>query len=301
MRVAMCSSGMDCVWNDELIAMYGENLSAAHSIISCGVFVSNSLENFSILCTDNMLALYRYNLAMNSVTAERLLTINREFYDRFGDQFSATRQRLQPGVRKILETIQADVSVLDLGCGNGHFLRELFGRGHQAPLLGVDFSLPLLRNAESTLGVSFREVDLSQWMVGSEQWTVESGWDLITMFATLHHIPSTEMRLDILRTVRKLMKLGGKFILSNWQFLNSAKLKSRIQAWDKVGINESDLDEGDYLLDWRSGGDGLRYAHHFSAEELLGLADQAEMRVTDSFLSDGDGGNLGLYQVWEYT
>ena len=85
---------------------------------------------------------------MNSVTANRLLTINREFYNRFGDQFSATRQRLQPGVKKILETIQEDVSVLDLGCGNGHFLRELARRGHKAPLLGVDFSLPLLRDAE---------------------------------------------------------------------------------------------------------------------------------------------------------
>jgi hypothetical protein len=58
------------------------------------------------------------------------------------------------------------------------------------------------------------------------------------------------------------------------------------------------LDEGDYLLDWRSGGEGLRYAHHFSAEELRGLAEQAEMRVTDSFSSDGDGGDLGLYQIW---
>ena len=56
----MCKSGMDCVWNDELIAMFGENLSAAHSMISCGVFVSNSAENFSTLYTDNMLGLYRY-------------------------------------------------------------------------------------------------------------------------------------------------------------------------------------------------------------------------------------------------
>ena len=93
---------------------------------------------------------------MNFATAQRLLTINREFYDRFGDSFSATRQRLQPGVNKILETIHVDDSVLDLGCGNGHFLHELIRRGHKAALLGVDFSLPLLRNAESTLGVEFR-------------------------------------------------------------------------------------------------------------------------------------------------
>jgi tRNA (uracil-5-)-methyltransferase TRM9 len=291
---------MDCVWNDELIAMNGEYLSAAHLMISCGVFVSKSFENFSILYADNMLELYRYNSFMNSVTANRLLTINQEFYNRFGDQFSATRQRLQPGVKKILKIIQADDSVLDLGCGNGHFLRELARLGHAAPLLGVDFSLPLLRDAReaSSLGVEFREVDLTKLLAVSDQLLVEGGWNVITIFATLHHIPSTEMRLDILRTVRKLIKSGGKFILSNWQFLNSAKLKSRIQPWDRVGISEDELDEGDYLLDWRSGGEGLRYAHQFSAVELSGLANQAGMRVIDSFLSDGDGGNLGLYQIW---
>ena len=235
---------------------------------------------------------------MNSVTAEKLLSINREFYNHFGDQFSATRQRLQPGVKKILETIRDDASVLDLGCGNGHFLCELVRRHHKASLLGVDFSLPLLRDAKATPGVLFREFDLSQLSVNSGELSLEGGWDVITMFATLHHIPSNGMRLDILLTVRKLLKADGKFILSNWQFLNSAKLRSRIQPWNKVGINESDLDEGDYLLDWRSGGEGLRYAHHFSAEELPGLADQVRMRVTNSFSSDGDGGNLGLYQVW---
>ena len=228
------------------------------------------------------------------------LEINREFYDRFGEQFSATRQRLQPGVKKILNSIRDDVSVLDLGCGNGHFLRELIRLGHKAPLLGVDFSLPLLRDAEATPGVSFREIDLTKLPTfGDKLLTVNGPWSTVTMFATLHHIPSTEMRLDILKTVRKLLKNDGKFILSNWQFLNSAKLRARIRPWEKVGINESDLDEGDYLLDWRSGGEGLRYAHHFSAEELLGLAEQAEMFVTASFLSDGEGGNLGLYQVWE--
>jgi SAM-dependent methyltransferase len=245
-----------------------------------------------------MLALYRYNSFMNSTVADRLLTINREFYHHFGDQFSATRQRLQPGVRKILETIQKDDSVLDLGCGNGNFLREIFGRGHNARLLGMDFSLPLLQNAESNAGVEYREVDLSKLSDLSTPLLIPDSWSVITAFAVLHHIPSTEMRLNVLQTVRKLMKENGKFILSNWQFLNSPKLRSRIQSWDRVGICKGDLDEGDYLLDWRSGGEGLRYAHHFTTEELSRLADQAGMHVIDSFLSDGDGGNLGLYQTW---
>jgi tRNA (uracil-5-)-methyltransferase TRM9 len=238
---------------------------------------------------------------MNLATAQRLLEVNREFYNRFGGQFSATRRRLQPGVKRILDSLKGDESILDLGCGNGGFARELARRSHHGTYLGVDFSLPLLQDAQSQpegFSATFREVDLSRLSAFSDQLSVEGGWDVITMFAALHHIPSHEIRLDILKTVRKLLKVDGRFILSNWQFLNSEKLKSRIQAWDKVGINENDLDQGDYLLDWRGGGKGLRYAHQFSVEELLGLAEQAEMRLTDSFLSDGDGDNLGLYQVW---
>jgi hypothetical protein len=94
------------------------------------------------------------------------------------------------------------------------------------------------------------------------------------------------------------LKPNGRFILSNWQFLNSEKLKARIQPWGRAGLSDEDVDEGDYLLDWRSGGSGLRYAHHFSAEELTGLADQAGFEVEAEFLSDGENGRLGLYQIW---
>jgi tRNA (uracil-5-)-methyltransferase TRM9 len=235
---------------------------------------------------------------VNSATAERLIALNREFYDRFGESFSATRGKLQPGVGKIVDSIQKDDSVLDLGCGNGHFLGELSKRGHHGTLVGLDFSLPLLRDAQTIAGVSFREMDLVGLSAFSDPLSVQGGWSVITMFATLHHIPSNEIRLDILRTVKKLLKPAGRFILSNWQFLHSEKLKARIQPWNRIGLSEGDVNEGDYLLDWRSGGEGLRYAHHFSAEELTGLAGQAGMQVVESFLSDGENGRLGLYQVW---
>lgn len=235
---------------------------------------------------------------MDADITKQLIELNRKFYDQFGESFSATRQRLQPGVMKILDSIQADESVLDLGCGNGFFLRTLHDRGHQATLLGADFSLPLLREAESTPGVKFKALDLMQLSSVSDQLSVADGWDVITMFATMHHIPSREVRLDILHTVKKLLKPNGKFILSNWQFLNSDKLKARVQPWGRVGLSDSDVDEGDYLLDWRSGGEGLRYAHQFSEAELFGLAEQAQMKAEASFLSDGENGRLGLYQIW---
>jgi tRNA (uracil-5-)-methyltransferase TRM9 len=255
-----------------------------------------------------MQGLYRYNAGMNFATTSRLLALNHDFYTFFGKPFSATRQRLQPAVKRILDSLSGDESILDLGCGNGELAHELTRRGHRAQYLGVDFSLPLLRDAESPLAgtshpkefpATFREIDLSRLSSFVDPLSIQAGWSLITAFAVLHHIPSYEMRLDILKAIRKLMKTDGRFILSNWQFMNSEKLKLRIQPWNKVGLTDGDVDEGDYLLDWRSGGAGLRYIHHFSVQELSMLAEQAGLRVSESFLSDGENGRLGLYQVWK--
>lgn len=247
---------------------------------------------------------------MNSETAARLIAINREFYDRFGASFAATRRRLQPGVRRILETLQGDESILDLGCGNGEFARALAKRGHRGSYLGLDFSLPVLRAAESQpegFAARFMEIDLTKLSMTGDQFLITDHWSLITAFAVLHHIPGDELRLDILKTVHRLLAEDGRFILSNWQFLHSERLKRRIKPWAAAVISGPalsrveafEVEAGDYLLDWRGGGEGLRYAHHFTAEELSALAQQTGFRIVDSFLSDGEGGRLGLYQIWQ--
>jgi tRNA (uracil-5-)-methyltransferase TRM9 len=239
---------------------------------------------------------------MDADTAARLIEINRDFYTRFGDSFSATRHRIQPGVRSVLNMLRGDESILDLGCGNGELAHELAKRGHSGPYLGLDFSLPLLREADTQpvgFSAEFMEVDLTKLMENSDKLLASGKWELVTAFAVLHHIPSEEIRLNILRTVRTLLTENGRFILSNWQFLNSDRLRGRIQDWTKIGLHNADVDPGDYLLDWRSGGEGLRYVHHFSEEELAWLSGAAGFVIRDTFYSDGESGNLGLYQIWE--
>jgi len=54
MREAMCSSGIDCVWNEELIAICGQNSPIAQVRISWGVLDSNSSESCAIFFFDNM-------------------------------------------------------------------------------------------------------------------------------------------------------------------------------------------------------------------------------------------------------
>lgn len=239
---------------------------------------------------------------MDPGTTRRLIEINRDFYTSFGDSFSATRRRIQPGVRRVLATLDGDESILDLGCGNGELARELAKRGHRGPYLGVDFSPPLLRDAgvqPEGFSARFMQADLTQLSTIQNQLLVGGNWSRVMAFAVLHHIPSTKLRLDILRTVHGLLSLDGLFIHSNWQFLNSEKLKARIQDWEAVGLAEIKMEEGDYLLDWRNGGRGLRYVHHFDEEELNGLATASRFEVVNAFFSDGETGNLNLYQIWK--
>ena len=60
-------------------------------------------------------------------------------------------------------------------------------------------------------------------------------------------------------------------------------------------MQQTAADPGDYLLDWRRGGHGLRYVHHFELDELNTLCVRAGFHVDDSFRSDGESGTLGLY------
>ncbi len=250
---------------------------------------------------------------MHSGTAERLVALNRRFYTDFSQSFSATRGRIQPGVRRVLAQLIGTERILDLGCGNGQLARALAASGHRDAYLGLDFSLPLLIKARSQpegFSAAFHQVDLT-----SLDWEevireklegqpdsfslLPSPFDLVFAFAVLHHIPGHDWRRHILQKVRGLLAPGGKFIHSEWQFLNSEKLKARIQPWERAGLSAADVDEGDTLLDWRSGGFGLRYVHHFSELELARLAAESGFQVAESFSSDGQGGRLSLYQVWE--
>ncbi len=237
---------------------------------------------------------------MRASNAQKLLNLNHVFYSEFGAAFSVTRQRLQPGVRKILIEFAVSGNILDLGCGNGEIVHFLVETGFKGAYTGLDFSPPLLGDARARAAgfhTAFVESDLTSphW----DQPLVTGSYSLITAFAVLHHIPSIELRQQIVQKVRRLLAPGGKFIHSNWQFLNSEKLKGRIQPWASAGLSIEDVDDGDYLLDWRSGGSGLRYAHHFSEQELNRLASDTGFKVSGSFLSDGAGERLGLYQVWD--
>ena len=236
---------------------------------------------------------------MQPEIAQQLLELNHQFYQTFAQEFSDTRQRIQPGVERILETLPPAATVLDLGCGNGALAVRLYQSGYMGAYLGMDASERLVEIAQE------RKLPKAQFLWGdlaSPDWDVRlqgGPFDFVFCFAVMHHIPGVELRVQLLEKIRTLSASEGRFILSNWQFLESPRMRARIQPWAVIGLSDADVDEGDYLLDWRRGGEGLRYVHHFSGSELQSLAVKTGFRVCGLYTSDGEEGKLGLYQIWE--
>ncbi|MCL5611394.1 MAG: class I SAM-dependent methyltransferase [Chloroflexi bacterium] len=242
----------------------------------------------------------RYNVGVDTTIVQRLLALNHQFYTDHGCEFSATRDRLQTGVMRVLDSLRGNESILDLGCGNGELARTLSRRNHSGSYLGLDFSLPLLNEAGRepfTFPVKFLATDITAGNWRSK--LPPSTFNLIFAFAVFHHIPGFELRLNIIREIHNSLEPNGHFIHSNWQFLNSPRLKARIQPWDAIGLTDQDVDPNDYLLDWKRGAPGLRYVHHFDEAELAELAKASRFEIIEMFCSDGENQRSGLYQIWK--
>lgn len=233
---------------------------------------------------------------MQPDVAERLRRINREFYQAFAGPFAATRRRLQPGAAAIAGRLPSQAGVLDLGCGSGEVANALHRSRHSGAYLGLDQCAPLLEAARrgSLPQAEFVLADLAD-----PGWTglTHPPYDWVLSFAVLHHLPEPDRR-PFLQAVRSVMAPQASLAISVWQFHHSPRLLRRSLPWTMVGLDPSQVEPGDHLMDWRHGGLGLRYVHAFDEAELQALALDAGFHWVERFESDGQAGRLGLYAIW---
>lgn len=244
---------------------------------------------------------------MNPEVLRQIRSINNQFYQTFADSFAETRGRLQPGVQKLLPSLLESEKLLDLGCGNGELVSALLEAGFDGHYLGIDASERMLaiarRHAEDSANVAFAHAELGisklEAMISdSVELRFQPSYDHQLCFATLHHIPGLVARMALARELRGLASEAGRLSLSVWNFMESERLRERVIPWERVGLSKERVEPGDYLIDWRRDGEGIRYVHHFSEDELSALGQQAGFQVAETFYSDGETGTLGLYQVW---
>jgi 2-polyprenyl-3-methyl-5-hydroxy-6-metoxy-1,4-benzoquinol methylase len=231
---------------------------------------------------------------MDENVVDQLLSINREFYSRFANSFAESRSHVPPGFYKLADYFpDHPVNVLDVGCGEGRFGRFVAENHLLMSYTGVDFSQELARVAAASLSGTFeiRDLNQSDCLVGLDL------FDIVACLATLQHIPGRESRIRLLSEMGNHLRLGGQIFLSNWQFLDSQRQMKKVIAWSNVGLKSEDVEEQDYLLTWHRGGYGVRYVSSIGQEEMIHLAEAADLEVVGQFRSDGREGDLNLYSV----
>ncbi|MEE8391614.1 MAG: class I SAM-dependent methyltransferase [Anaerolineae bacterium] len=238
---------------------------------------------------------------MDAKTIEQLLALNHEFYATFAQPFAASRSLSDPALTCILPHIPQRARVLDVGCGNGRLALLLDRERPDAIYVGVDVVPELVEVAHTqagqltTVSPEFHIADIAR--PGWSEGLCNVRFDRVVILAVLHHIPSFGLRAQVLRESASLLKSDGRLILSTWQFLDSARLRRKIVDWAEVSIAEEALEPGDYLLDWKREGRGLRYCHLVDEAEVKRLAAESGFRVRETFRAGGREGNLSLFAI----
>lgn len=133
---------------------------------------------------------------------------------------------------RILELIEQGESVLDLGCGDGHLLAQLSGRGH-TKLRGVEIDLPSVIRA-ARQGLSVQQIDLDDGLLEFP----DKSFDTVILSATMQSVKNIELLLD------EMLRVGERCILN---FANFAYRELR-DMYSQQG--KSPKAEGHYAYEW---------------------------------------------------
>ncbi len=238
---------------------------------------------------------------MNKKFAEKLIQKNKDAYNKIAGHFDSTRSWLWKDLYRFSKYAKDGDSVLDFGCGNGRLL-GIF-KNKKINYFGIDASSELLLLAEKNASkndfygvgsVNFKCVkDLS--IPFSDKY-----FDNIYSIAVLHHIPTKERRLKLLKEFNRVLSCKGKLILTNWN-LRQKKYRPLVLKYALKNLF-GQLEFGDVMIPWKNqNGDILteRYYHSFSFFELKKLLKKSGFKIIDKGYFGGVKGKANLYIVAE--
>ena len=235
---------------------------------------------------------------MHAKNVDKLNELNLDFYRDVAESFDSSRQYSWKGWDELAGIFEAKQSVLDLGCGNGRFYSHMVNISPEMTYVGIDSSKNLLNVARSEYPhVDFYEMDLLD--LGDMTETLKGrSFNLIVLFGVMHHIPGMANRKALIDWCRGMLEPGGRIVITVWDFMEHERFRSKIVPWTAVDIDEEELEQGDYLLDWKRGDRGLRYCHYMDTDEAKSLFEGLE--IENMFKSDGKSGDVNRYYVLKH-
>jgi SAM-dependent methyltransferase len=185
-----------------------------------------------------------------------------EHYDA---RFSAVRNAIEIPTSLAALSPHADDVVAELGCGSGRMTLRYVER--VAAVVAIDFSLSSLRVLHRNLPAALRDrVVLVQADICRPP-LAAGMFSKVASFQVFEHLPTPEMRLVAFRGARQLLRSGGTFTLSvyNWNW-NKQRLIAR-------GIGDNTAKEGFH--------DGAHRVYYFNFEpdDLRELFEQSGLAL----------------------
>lgn len=171
-----------------------------------------------------------------------------EVYEEIAEHFDVTRVNKWSWVEDYLNKLKPNSLVLDLGCGNGRNMNH-----ENIKFIGVD-------NCENFVRICNQKgldvINCNMTKVNLENEKVDG----IICIAVFHHLSTLENRIEALREMKRLVKPGGKILLSVWSINQPQKTRRKFNNY------------GNNIVIWNSYGKLFeRYYYIFKIDEIKSL------------------------------
>jgi tRNA (uracil-5-)-methyltransferase TRM9 len=225
---------------------------------------------------------------MDLEIAKSILEKTKQNYNLIAKEFSASRREIWEELNFLFANLKEGEKVLDLGCGNGRWYQVF--KEKKVDYFGVD-------NSEKLIEIAKENFPDAKFFIGDalNLSFPDNFFDKVYSIALLHHIPSENFRVEVLKETKRVLKPGGILILTCWRIHQLGEILSLLKYTFLKIIGKSKLDFRDTFLLW--GKKTLRYYHFFTQRELENLVRKAGFEILESGVTKNKRGNRQNYYI----
>jgi SAM-dependent methyltransferase len=157
-------------------------------------------------------------------------------------------------------------ALLDVGCNTGDLLHTFREKYPQMHLAGIDINYSAIQTAQDKLP----DANIHQGY-GFQLPFPDEGFQCVTCIEVIEHVPEQHRSL-LISEMRRVLVPGGRLVLrcphaGIFSWLDAQNFRFRLPALYKTLVREGNRD-----THYREAEEDLVWHHHFTCDELLGLA-----------------------------